>query len=191
MQWGTNLPRPSADTFAAIPATVVRLLTGAPGGLPQSLLGEGAPEHADRVAVVLLDAFGMRFVRRHADHPLLRRLHVAPVVSQFPSTTTAHVTTMHTGLPVGVHGLYEWNVLEPSLQRIVTPLRATYAGDPEGDALVRDGFDLAALLPDVPRFYERLGVPCWVFQPARFSPSSFDRVAVRGAEMRPYEQLEA
>lgn len=148
----------------------------------------------ERVLLVLLDAFGMRFVERHADHPLLRTLDsVTPVASQFPSTTTAHVTTIHTGLPVGVHGLYEWNVLEPSLGRIVTPLRSAFAGDREPDTLLAAGFDVAALLPSGPTFYQRLGAsagaPAYVFQPATFSPSTFDRAALRGALLRPYDDL--
>ena len=40
----------------------------------------------------------------------------------FPSTTTVHSTTIHSGLPLGEHGLYEWNVYEPQLNRLVTPL---------------------------------------------------------------------
>ena len=38
---------------------------------------------------------------------------------------------MHTGRPVGVHGLYEWHVYEPALDAIVTPLRFSYARDDE------------------------------------------------------------
>ena len=48
----------------------------------------------ERLAVVLLDAFGWAFAQRHADHPLLRRLAIEPIASQFPSTTTAHLTTL-------------------------------------------------------------------------------------------------
>src|SRR5919106_6834173 len=95
-------------SFADIPATVERLLDS----------GERAA-----VGVVLLDAFGRRFLERHADHPFLRRLDVTPIATQFPPTTTAHVTTMHTGRPVGAHGLYEWHVYEPSLDTVVIPLR--------------------------------------------------------------------
>ena len=126
----------------------------------------------ERVVCVLLDAFGMRFLERYGDHPFLRRLDVTPLDTQFPSTTTAHVTTMNTGLPVEEHGLYEWNVYEPATRSIVTPLK-----------------DAPASLGELPSFYERLGVRCTVSQPSRFSPSGYDRVACRGAEFRPYLEL--
>ncbi len=102
----------------------------------------------ERVLVVLLDAFGMRFVERHADHPLLRRLDaIHPLEAQFPTTTTAEMTTLHTGLPVGLHGLYEWNVYEPSLQRVIIPLRFSFAGDVEPDTLSALGFEVRAAVP--------------------------------------------
>jgi hypothetical protein len=163
-------------TFADIPVTVERLLTG----------GERS-----RVAVVLLDAFGRRFRERHAAHPFLRRLPVTPVTSQFPPTTTAHVTTMHTGRPVGAHGLYEWNVYEPALDAIVTPLRFSYARDDEPDTLRGSGLDPAALL-DGDTLYQRLaaaGVPSTVLHPNSFSPSTYDGVATAGARLRPFGTL--
>src|SRR5262249_39186757 len=76
----------------------------------------------ERVALMLLDASGMRFVERHAKHPLLQRLEIEPVASQFPSTTTAHLTTLYTGLPVEQHGLYEWKYYEPLVDDVVIPL---------------------------------------------------------------------
>jgi hypothetical protein len=190
MVWGTKLTRPSADTFAALPATVERLLTGDPGGLPPALLGD-APGRPDRVAVVLLDAFGMRFVQRHADHPLLRRLHVVPLRSQFPSTTTAHVTTMHTGTPVGTHGLYEWNVYEPALDEVIVPILYSRAGDHAPDGLRGSGVGIGDILGG-PTIYERLaeaGVRSVALQPSAFSPSTYDSAALRGAELRPYATL--
>jgi len=161
-------------SFADVPATVERLLAS----------GERA-----RVAVVLLDAFGRRFLERHAGHPFLRRLTVTPLASQFPSTTTAHVTTMHTGRPVGAHGLYEWHVYEPALDAIVTPLRFSYARDDERDTLRASGLDPATLLDGGDTLYQRLaaaGVPSTVLQPSAFSPSTYDRVATRGAQLRPF-----
>ena len=156
------------DSFLAVPQSVERLLAGAPGGLP------GLPARCESVGVVLLDAFGRRFLERHADHPFLRRLAVTELTSQFPSTTTAHVTTMHTGRPVAEHGLYEWNLYEPALDAIVTPLRL-------GDASV---------LAPAETLYQRLPARSVVLQPATFSPSPYDRVLTSGAELRPFGSLE-
>ena len=168
-------------TFAAIPSYVERLLTGVGTPLP------GLPDRADRVVLILLDAFGRAFLDRFR-HPLLARLTVCPLDTQFPSTTTAHVTTMHSGLPVERHGLYEWNVYEPALDAIITPLRFEFAG---GGSL-SGHLDPRDLVPDEPCLYERLathGVVSLVYQPDLFSPSIFDSAAVRAADMRPYREF--
>ncbi len=156
------------EPFLAVPQSVERLLAGAPGGLP------GLPDRARSVGVVLLDAFGRRFLERHAGHPFLRRLAVTELTSQFPSTTTAHVTTMHTGRPVTEHGLYEWNLYEPALGAIVTPLRLS---------------DARMLTPDQ-TLYQRLPTRSVVLQPASFSPSAYDRALTGGAELRPFPTFE-
>jgi Type I phosphodiesterase / nucleotide pyrophosphatase len=165
--------------FADLPATVERLLSGVPGGLP------GLPARCERVGLVLLDAFGRRFLERHAAHPFLRRVQVTELTAQFPSTTTAHVTTMHTGRPVGEHGLYEWHVYEPAVDAIITPLRFSFAGAHARDTLPLDPATLIAGAT----LYQRLeaaGVRSTVLQPASFSPSTFDRVAAAGADLRPF-----
>jgi hypothetical protein len=140
----------------------------------------------ERVALLLLDALGLRFLERHADHPLLSRLEITPLRSQFPSTTTAHVTTTHSGLPVAEHGLYEWNVLEPELATIICPLRFSFAsstvpGDLEGR------LDPALLLPG-PTLYETLGVPSFVLQPRAIADSVFTRLATRGARVHGFDE---
>jgi hypothetical protein len=155
------------DSFLAVPQSVERLLAGTLGGLP------GLPERCERVGVVLLDAFGRRFLERHAGHPFLRRLAVTELSTQFPSTTTAHVTTMHTGRPVAEHGLYEWNVYEPAAGAVITPLLM-------GEALVSPGESL----------YQRLPARSVVLQPAAFSPSAYDRLVAAGAELRPFRTLD-
>ena len=183
------VPRYDGGGFAALPATVERLLGAGNGGVPL----DGAPERAERVVLVLLDAFGWRFFSRHGDHPLLRRMAaVTRLTTQFPATTTAHVTTLHTGLPVGEHGLYEWHVYDAGLDAIVTPLLFSYAGDGTRDTLARAGVDPAGVLPSDETLYERLGaagVACHVFQPAAFTPSTYDSVLARGAELHPMAEL--
>jgi hypothetical protein len=175
--------------FAALPATVARLLGVGEGGVEL----EGVPARADRVLLVLLDAFGWRFFTRHGDHPLLRRMQsVVPLTSMFPATTSAHVTTLHTGVGVGEHGLYEWNIYDPGLDALVTPLLFSFAGDGVRDTLLRAGADPHAVLPPMPTLYRRLaqaGVACAVFEPASFAPSTYDSVLARGARVHPIANL--
>jgi hypothetical protein len=194
---GTVRPLAEGYTFTALPGTVERLLLGhAHGGLPRAALGD-APDRVERVVLVLLDAFGWRFFDRHADaHPLLRRFladgTVAKLTSQFPSTTTAHVTTLHTGRSVAEHGLYEWNLYDPTLHALVTPLLFAFAGDGRRDTLRLVRADPRAIYPG-DTVYRRLagqGVRSIAFQPASFAPSTYDGVLLDGADLHPYENLD-
>jgi hypothetical protein len=194
---GRVVPLATGYTFAALPATIERLLVGqSEGGLPPAALGD-VPERVERVVLVLLDAFGWRFFTRYAEgHPLLSRFlaegTVAKLTSQFPSTTVAHVTTLHTGRPVTDHGLYEWNLYEPTIDALITPLMFSFAGDGRRDTLRVIRADPRAMFP-TSTIYQRLsaaGVRSIAYQPASFAPSTYDGVLVDGAEMRPYPSVD-
>lgn len=156
-------------SFAEIPAEVRRRVAA-----------------GERVVLILLDAFGLEFLERHRDHPLIQRLDVIPLTSQFPSTTTAHVPSVHFGMPVHQHGLYEWNVLEPALGEIICPLRFNPTGAEEEGTLV--GRLEPSVLSPGPTFYESLAVPCIVAQPSRLA-GSFTAVATRGAQVIGFRRL--
>jgi hypothetical protein len=192
--------RPLYDSygFARIPGTLLQLFgEGAAEGLPPDVLPEldGAPP---RVVAVLFDAFGWTFVERFAERaPLLARLRAAGVVSQlttqFPSTTTAHVTTLHTVQPVGEHGAYEWFIYEPSLDRVVCPLTAAFAGEAPG-GLVAVGADLGAIYPQADGLAARLGrlgVVCHLLQPAETIDTPFTRLVSGGARVQGYDSARA
>ncbi|HLJ03278.1 MAG TPA: alkaline phosphatase family protein [Solirubrobacteraceae bacterium] len=162
----------SVQTFADIPAEIKRRIEG-----------------GERVLLVLLDAFGLEFLERHRDHPLVQRLSVQPLRAQFPSTTTVHVTTMAFGLPVQEHGLYEWHVLEPALDTMICPLRFALAASEMTDELV-GRLDPLELVPGE-TVYERLAVGSLVAQPGVIAGSAFTRLATRGAEVVGVESLGA
>ncbi|MCA9691440.1 MAG: hypothetical protein KC636_17685, partial [Myxococcales bacterium] len=60
---------------------------------------------------------GHRFAARVLDEGVVTML-----TTQFPSTTAAHVTTLHTGRPVWESGVFEWYYFEPLLDAIFSPL---------------------------------------------------------------------
>jgi hypothetical protein len=69
----------------------------------------------------------------------------------------------------------------------------SFAGDAARDTLTAAGADPRALFP-TGTVYRRLasrGVRCVAFQPASFTPSTYDGVLLDGAELRPYEALDA
>jgi hypothetical protein len=180
--------------FAGIPGTLLGLF-GLPGaeGLPADVL----PERDDappRVVAVLVDALGWTFVDGFArSAPLLARVREDGVLSQlttqFPSTTTAHVTTLHTAQPVGEHGAYEWFTYEPSLDRMVCALTAGFAGEAAG-SLLAAGVDLSAVYPQAEGLAKRLaahGVACHSVQPLANADSPFTRLVSAGASAHGYE----
>jgi hypothetical protein len=74
---------------------------------------------------------------------------------------------------------------------VITPILFTRAGEFTPDGLRGSGIAMGDILGG-PTFYERLaaaGVPSVVLSPAAFSPSTYDSVATRGAELRPYATI--
>ena len=186
-------PEQGTRCFDQLPATIERLLTGAVAGpaLDEPLLAD----RFDRVVFVYFDAFGWAFLERHTGHALFAQARsdglLVQLTSQFPSTTTAQVTTIHSGLPVAEHGLYEWHVYEPSLDRLITPLLFSFAGDGARGTLLGH-IDPDALFP-TDSIYVRLaeaGVPSTVVLPATIAASAPNIALLRGTHVVPFGTAE-
>ena len=151
----------------------------------------------DKVVLFFVDAFGWRFFERYADdYPFLRRFtqegYVTKLTSQFPSTTSAHITTIHAGLPVGQSGIYEWHCYEPQLDSIIMPLSFSFAGDEKPGTLLGK-MEPQQLLPHLRRtLYEELaeiGVRGYALGHRSYTPSPYGSVIQRGAQLLPYKNL--
>jgi hypothetical protein len=142
-------------------------------------------EHS-RVVLIYFDAFGWRFLERHGEHPLFFGANVERWTSRFPSTTTVHATTVHSGLPLGEHGLYEWHVLEPRLNRLVTPLWFSFAGDDRPETLRHSGLVPQDLFPEQTLYRRLLPVPSHVALPAAFAGSLTSKALLREAAIHPF-----
>ncbi|MGE5250561.1 MAG: alkaline phosphatase family protein, partial [Bacteroidota bacterium] len=163
--------------------------------LPRRIRASFASGEYDAVVLFLVDGFGWRFVQRFQDAPFLKRLArlgtVEKLTSQFPSTTASHLTTIHTGMPVGRSGVYEWFYYEPRVDAIIAPLLFSYAGDRERDTLRSSGVDAARLLPSGD-FYPGLsgsGVRSYVFGGSEYTPSTYSSAVMKGAQMLGFRTL--
>lgn len=169
--------------------------TGGFAGLPTRIENAFASGNYDAVVLFLMDGFGWRFYERFQDAPFIQRIakhgKIEKLTSQFPSTTAAHVTTIHTGLPVGVSGVHEWIYYEPQLDMTITPLLFSHAGTKERDTLKRKKVKPEAIYPQG-RFYpglRKLGVTSYVFGSREHTPSTYSNVVMDGAEQRAFKTL--
>jgi predicted AlkP superfamily pyrophosphatase or phosphodiesterase len=163
-------------------------------GIPARIQDYCASGKYDAVVLFMVDGFGWRFFEQYQDWPCLRRFAdggtVEKLTSQFPSTTAAHVTTIHTGLPVGQSGVFEWFYYEPKLDRMIAPLLFSYAGDQERDTL--KGVIRSRSLYPRQTIYRKLGakgVDSHVFGVRDYTPSSYSNVVTSGAKLHPFKTL--
>ena len=117
--------------------------SGGFAGIPNRIQSAFASGNYDAVVLFLVDGFGWRFFERFQDSPFLRRManqgRIEKLTSQFPSTTAAHLTTIHTGWTVGQSGVHEWIYYEPLVDAVIAPLLFSYAGLWERDLLKTTG----------------------------------------------------
>ena len=169
--------------------------SGGFAGIPTRIENAFASENYDAVVLFLIDGFGWRFFERFQDAPFIQRIakhgSIEKLTSQFPSTTAAHLTTIHTGLPVGQSGVFEWYYYEPLLDQVIAPLLFSFSGTKERDTLKPTKINPTLLYPKT-TFYPRLkqmGVTPYVFGMREYTPSTFSNVVMSGAELRRFNTL--
>jgi predicted AlkP superfamily pyrophosphatase or phosphodiesterase len=178
----TNLVTPRYDSggFASLPGTILQ---------------EIASNRYDAVVFFLIDGFGWRFFEKFQSGPFLQQVAkigtVSKITSQFPSTTAAHITTIHTGLPVGEHGVFEWYYYEPLLDKVIAPLLYSFAGTSQRDTLKGAGVKPARLYP-ANTLYQSLkkqGVAATLFQHREYTPSTYSDAIYKGAHATGFRTL--
>ncbi len=169
--------------------------SGGFAGIPNRIKEAFASGKYDAVVLFFVDAFGWRFFEKFQDETFIRRIakhgKIEKLTSQFPSTTAAHLTTMHTGLTVGQSGVYEWFYYEPLLDRVIAPLLFSFAGARERDTLKSTGVDPAAVYPKG-TFYpdlKNMGVESFNFGIRDYMPSTFSNTVMQGSETQGFKTL--
>lgn len=198
---GLLFPLYETYCFSRIPATVRYLLTGKgkDKALPLDTIGQkenSSDAQVDVVALIVLDGFGWRFFNHYQkQYPLLRRWNTQGICSkltaQFPSTTAAQITCMHTGLEVGRSGVYEWFYYEPLVDDIIAPLLTSFARDKKMGTLRDVGLDTKLLYPHETVYEELIkdGISSYLLQPSNIAGSCYSQSVCKGCHMEPYHQF--
>jgi hypothetical protein len=163
--------------------------------LPQHILDLLSANRYDAVVLFLIDSFGWRYFEKFQDAPFLQQItragNVTKLTSQFPSTTAAHITTIHTGMPVGEHGIFEWYYYEPTLDKVIAPLLYSFAGTPQRDTLKPVGTKASLLYPitNLYRPLKKQGMAATIFQHREYTPSTYSDIVFSGAKAIGYRTL--
>jgi hypothetical protein len=149
-----------------------------------------------RVICFFIDALGWRFVQpRIATSPLLQAIHthgtIAQLTSQFPSTTAAHMTAFHTGLPPAQSGIYEWQYYEPLLDALICPLPYSWAGKRRRESLLESNVPPHMLLPQQTLYTELLSheIQSTCYIPAEYADSTYSKQLTKGASRKGFATL--
>jgi hypothetical protein len=160
--------------------------------LPQSISFDKLSTLPRKVIVILADGFGWNLVERLKHLPLVEegRTHgvVSRITSQFPSTTSTHITTISTDLEPIEHGIFEWSTYFPELGHLfqALPYRILENGRKRG---VTEKEVPPGLIYPRPTFYEKLarqGIGSLVIQNASIVNSITSTFITSGAKTVSY-----
>jgi hypothetical protein len=194
--WRGPFIRPLVDShcFSNLPALVQHALTGeGEMAMPADVLGP-LPHRHEAVVLFFIDGLGWRFIEPRLErYPFLQRVMkegvVSKLTSMFPSTTSAHTTTIHTGLSPAQSGVYEWHQYSEHLDRIITPLMFAYPRDKNRDTLLNAGLKTSDVFPSrtIYQALARAGVKSHVYIARDLAKSAPTRALSEGASILSYK----
>jgi len=169
--------------------------SGGFAGIPNRVKEAFASKQYDAVVLFFIDAFGWRFFEQYQESAFIKRVakhgKIEKITSQFPSTTAAHVTTIHSGLPVGQSGVHEWYYYEPTVDKVIAPLLFSKAGNFERETLNQMGGNAGEIYPKG-IFYpalKKMGVDSFNFCIRDYMASTYSKTVMKGSEIRGFKTL--
>jgi len=150
-----------------------------------------------KIIFFLIDGFGWRFFEKYQEHSFFKFIEknglISKLTSQFPSTTAAHVTCIHTTLPVGESGVFEWFYYEPKVDVIIAPLLYSTAGNKEEKNRLKQFPIKPKDIYPKKTFYQILkknGIKSFIFQYKEYTPSPYSNFVFRGTtKIFPYKTI--
>lgn len=138
----------------------------------------------EKVVFILVDAFGWKFYKSvREDSKFFKEIRKRgieeKITSQFPSTTTAHVTSVITSKDVSTHGFFEWFTYDSKINEVFTPFLFDYEGKEE-------------ILPKDNLFKElkENGVCSTIITPNYINNSYYSRELFKDGKVKGYDSVE-
>lgn len=158
--------------------------------LPQEVYRDYTKKN-NKVVFFLIDGFGYdQFLRFSPQLPFLsnfaKKGKVFPITAVFPSTTSAALTTIHSGLTPQEHGLIEWYLYFEEIDEIIQTLPFSPLGRMQPpEAILRRGVDPEILFSGktIYQQFKEKGITPYLFMGEKYVLSSYSRLVSSGAEI--------
>jgi len=194
---GLTIPLYNSYCFSNICGTIKDLFNiNSDKRLPSDVT-ENSNVTPNKIVFFLIDAFGWCFYHKYKEQSkflceIEKSGVVSKLTSQFPSTTTAHVTTALSGESVCEHGLYEWFYYEPKADDIITAFLFKEARNREYENLSNKNVKPDDFIPQKSFFKELLdhGIKSTVYQPKSINNSTYTTFTCRDADLQGYDTNE-
>ncbi|MEK7573053.1 MAG: alkaline phosphatase family protein [Patescibacteria group bacterium] len=194
---GFLYPQYDGYSLYNVMSTIFDLLVIKNTKIPLSLDLKRYKNKKNKIVFFLVDGFGFNQYKKLQDKiDFLKILSikgfVCPITSGFPSTTSASLTTMATGLTPQEHGLFEWNLYMEELGEIIQTLPfASLGRKTRTDSLLEKGVKPELLInkPTIYEAFEKEKVQCYVFQNISVSESVYSMISTGAAKRISYRYL--
>ncbi len=183
-------PLNESYSLANIPGTIINNFGGHSNNiLPVDVFGKFQKKY-DKIVLFVLDGFGYSAFKKFYHKStfltnVVKNGVVSKLTTQFPSTTSANITTFHTGLPVSLSGVIEWFYYEPVIDSVYSPLLYKKAKD-ENELL---SIEAEKILP-TENLYQQLVVPSYVFQLDLYNQGAYSHLMQKGSQTVDFKNLE-
>ncbi len=161
--------------------------------LPKKLYAKAKSKKTTKIVLFLLDGLGYDTLlaygkNYHFFKHIMQKGSVAPITTIFPSTTSAAITSINTGLTPQEHALPEWNVYFKELDMILHTLPFKPVDPKFNEELVKSKFGPEILFDGrtVYQILKKEGIKSFVLSPADTANSAYSKLVYKGSTMIPY-----
>lgn len=153
-----------------------------------------------KVVLIFVDGFGYAQWKEWQNKlPLLKIIStkklVRPIRTVFPSTTTAALTTLQTGLAPVRHGFFEWYLYIKEIDETIFSLPFSPLKKPGRNLLLKRGVSRDVILPirdsqnTIYKKLKRKSVPSFYFNHKNYVKSAYSSRVFNGAIPSPFENM--
>ncbi len=136
----------------------------------------------DTLVFILVDALGVNLLEMYGSP-----WEYEVITSVFPSTTSAALTTLYTGLSPREHGILEWYMYYEECGKVIKTLPFTHVNSQENDALLRE---CKPSLFNLPRLWDSIDVDMVAHVRKEYAHTSYTTAMFGEARIVPYGGLE-